>query len=50
MKLFAPRYYKKFKCSADKCDHSCCVGREIDVDETALKNTNRFVTAMALQF
>ena len=32
MKLFAPEYYKKFKCIADKCKHSCCVGWEIDVD------------------
>lgn len=32
MKLYAPSYYKKFKCIADKCDHSCCVGWEIDID------------------
>ena len=32
MKLFAPDYYKKFKCIADKCKHSCCIGWEIDVD------------------
>lgn len=32
MKLIAPLYYKKFKCIADKCKHSCCVGWEIDVD------------------
>ncbi len=32
MKLFAPEYYKKFKCIADKCTHSCCVGWEIEVD------------------
>lgn len=32
MKLFAPEYYKKFKCIADKCKHSCCIGWEIDVD------------------
>ena len=30
--LFAPTYYKKFKCLADKCTHSCCVGWEIDID------------------
>ena len=33
MKQIAPSYYKKFKCIADKCKHSCCVGWEIDVDE-----------------
>ena len=33
MKLYAPAYYKDFKCIADKCTHSCCVGWEISVDE-----------------
>ena len=33
MKQIAPSYYKKFKCIADKCKHSCCIGWEIDVDE-----------------
>lgn len=37
MKLTAPVYYKKFKCIADKCRHSCCVGWEIDVDEKTLE-------------
>ena len=32
MKLLAPSYYKKFKCIADKCSHSCCIGWEIDID------------------
>lgn len=32
MKLYAPSYYKRFVCIADKCDHSCCIGWEIDVD------------------
>ena len=36
MKLFAPSYYKKFKCLAGACRHSCCVGWEIDVDEDSL--------------
>lgn len=36
MKLFAPKYYEEFKCIADKCTHSCCVGWEIDVDENAI--------------
>lgn len=36
MKLLAPKYYKKFKCAADACRHSCCVGWEIDVDEDTL--------------
>ena len=38
MKLYAPEYYKDFVCIADKCNHSCCVGWEIDIDaETADK-------------
>lgn len=32
MELYAPNYYKTFKCIADKCRHSCCVGWEIDID------------------
>lgn len=37
MKLYAPEYYKKFKCIADRCPHSCCVGWEIDIDTVTLK-------------
>lgn len=33
MRLFAPHYYGSFKCIADKCTHSCCIGWEIDIDE-----------------
>ncbi|MEE0945451.1 MAG: flagellin lysine-N-methylase [Acutalibacteraceae bacterium] len=36
MKTFAPSYYKKFKCIADKCKNNCCIGWEIDVDENTL--------------
>ena len=32
MKLYAPAYYKNFKCIADRCKHSCCIGWEIDID------------------
>ena len=32
MKLYAPEYYKDFKCIANKCRHSCCIGWEIDID------------------
>ena len=43
MKVFAPNYYKKFSCIADKCKHSCCIGWEIDIDDVTLdqyKNIN----------
>lgn len=36
MKLYAPKYYREFNCIADKCQHSCCIGWEIDVDERTL--------------
>ena len=37
MKLYAPSYYKKFRCIADKCEHSCCIGWEIDIDKNTAK-------------
>lgn len=37
MKLFAPTYYKKFKCKADACRHSCCVGWDIYLDGGTLR-------------
>lgn len=36
METVTPNYYSKFKCIADKCKHSCCIGWEIDVDENTL--------------
>ncbi len=41
MKVYAPNYYDKFKCIADKCKHSCCVGWEIDIDEESLERYKR---------
>ena len=37
MKIYFPSYYEKFKCIADKCRHSCCVGWEIDVDGVTME-------------
>ncbi len=37
MKLFAPKYYKDFRCIADRCTHSCCIGWEIDIDPDTLE-------------
>ena len=37
MKLYAPTYYKRFQCIADRCEHSCCIGWEIDIDEETLQ-------------
>lgn len=36
MKVYAPKYYQNFKCIADKCKHSCCIGLEIDIDQQTL--------------
>ena len=35
-----PDFYDSFKCIADKCTDSCCIGWEIDVDEFALEKYN----------
>ena len=40
MKTKVPNYYKKFKCIADKCRHSCCIGWEIDIDSDKLDYYN----------
>ena len=37
MQQVYPNYYPRFRCIADDCRHSCCVGWEIDVDAEALK-------------
>lgn len=34
-----PDFYKNFKCIADKCSDTCCVGWEIDIDE---ESQNRY--------
>lgn len=37
MKTIYPDYYENFKCIAEKCNHSCCIGWEIDIDEESLE-------------
>ena len=41
MKFCVPKYYKDFKCIADKCTHSCCIGWEIDIDNNTLEKYSR---------
>ena len=41
MTVYYPVYYKDFRCIADECKHSCCLGWEIQVDDDALKNYER---------
>ena len=37
MKVFAPQYYRDFRCIAGACRHSCCEGWEIDIDSESLE-------------
>lgn len=38
IKVFVPTYFDKFRCIADKCPDTCCIGWEVDIDdETAEK-------------
>lgn len=37
MQFIVPDYYAQFRCIADRCKHSCCVGWEIDIDSEALE-------------
>ena len=30
---YAPKYYKNFKCIAERCPHSCCIGWRISLDD-----------------
>ena len=41
MKYYLPDYYEEFKCIAQKCKHSCCVGWEIDIDDDTLAYYNQ---------
>jgi len=36
MKVFAPNWYSDFRCIAERCIHSCCIGWEIDIDPATL--------------
>ena len=35
MKIYAPSYYRDFKCIASACPDSCCHGWTVDIDEAA---------------
>lgn len=37
MKIITPDYYQKFKCIADRCRHSCCIGWEIEIDPLSME-------------
>lgn len=37
-----PDYYDEFKCIAANCQHNCCIGWEIDIDNATLKKYKNF--------
>ena len=37
MLYIKPNYYNKFKCTADKCEATCCAGWQIVIDEDSLE-------------
>ncbi len=39
--VYAPSYYENFKCTADKCSHSCCTDWEICIDADAYAKYKR---------
>lgn len=41
MFIIKPGFYDEFKCIADKCTDSCCIGWEIDVDENAFEKYSK---------
>ncbi|MCF0221786.1 MAG: hypothetical protein HUK19_05790 [Fibrobacter sp.] len=42
MLLRVPDFYRDFKCLADKCTDTCCVGWEIDVDKRSLNKYKKW--------
>ena len=48
--VYAPSYYKDFKCIADKCKHNCCIGWEIDIDEDTLEYYNKVDGSLGQRF
>lgn len=37
MKEIFPNYYDKFTCIAGDCKHNCCIGWEIDIDDSTME-------------
>ena len=42
MEIRVPYYYRKFKCTADKCPDTCCAGWQIVIDEDSLEKYHKF--------
>lgn len=37
IKIFVPSYFDKFRCVADKCPDTCCIGWEVDIDSKTVE-------------
>ncbi len=44
MLYIKPSFYDEFRCIADKCTDSCCIGWEINVDDDTMNNYNNMNT------
>lgn len=42
MEIRVPHYYRKFKCTADKCPDTCCAGWQIVIDEDTLEKYHKY--------
>ena len=42
MEIRVPHYYRKFKCTADKCPDTCCAGWQIVIDEDTLEKYHQY--------
>ena len=42
MEIRVPHYYRKFKCTADKCPDTWCAGWQIVIDEDTLEKYHKF--------
>ncbi len=42
MEIRVPHYYRKFKCTADKCPDTCCAGWQIVIDEETLEKYHKY--------
>lgn len=42
MEIRVPHYYRKFKCTADRCPDTCCAGWQIVIDEDTLEKYHKF--------
>lgn len=48
MEIRVPHYYRKFKCTADKCPDTCCAGWQIVIDEETLEKYHKFEVLLAI--